>query len=87
MRRFRPVVAAVCLAVALMAALPASGWASRSSEQPSTFAAAPSLADRFVGSIAAWGHNAFVWLQALIAAEHGTIVQVAPPAPPPPGQG
>ncbi len=84
MPRFRPAVLAACLAVALTAFLPAPGAASRNAEQPSATAVSESPSGTLLGSTLAWGRSAFAWLQALIAAEHGTVVQVAPPPPPPP---
>ena len=84
MSRFRPAIAAACLATFLMAALPAPGAASRSSELPPRGAVAESLGDRLLGNLAAWGCDALAWLQAIIAAEHGNIVPLTPPPPPPP---
>ena len=84
MSRLRPAVVAACLAAFLMAALPAPGAASRSSELPPRGVVSESMGDRLLGNLAAWGGDALAWLRAIIAEEHGNIVPLTPPPPPPP---
>jgi hypothetical protein len=83
MSRLRPAVATACLAALLFAALPAPGAAQRDAVQVSAHAGAEPLGERFVGSVLAWGRVAISWLQAIIAEEHGTVVEtpVVPPKP------
>lgn len=85
MSRVRPVFAAACIAALLLAALPAPGAAQRDALQGAAIADGQTIGDSLVGSFLSWGRSAFAWLQAIIAAEHGTIVYapVAPPTPAP----
>lgn len=83
MSRLRPAVAAACLAASLSVALPTPGSASRDAEQAAQSATCERPANSLFGSVLGWGQSAVAWLQALVAAEHGYIVQVAPPPPPP----
>ncbi len=83
MSRVRPVFAAAFVAALLLAALPAPGAAQRDALQGAAVADAQTIGDSLVGSFLSWGRSAFAWLQAIIAAEHGTIVYapVVPIAP------
>jgi len=83
MSRFRHAGAAVCLAVVLWSALPGALSAQRGAEQFSAITMAEPAGDGLLGSLLGWARSAFSWLQALTAAEHGTVVQ-APAVPPTP---
>ena len=81
MPRLRPACAAACLAILLMSALPAVGLAQRGAEHdPATVQSGP-MGHSLVGAVLAWGSEALGWIRALIAAEHGFIVPLAPPPP------
>lgn len=82
MSRFRPAVVAVCFAVLLMAALPSAAPASRSAETETASTQSASFGELLLGAALDWGESAYNWLQAIIAADHGTIVQ-SPATPPP----
>lgn len=84
MSRLRRFAAAACLFAALMAAMPAVGLASRSAERDSPATLSEPQGSGLVGAMVAWGQGALNWFQALIAAEHGQIIPLAPPPPPPP---
>ena len=89
MSRVRPVFAAACIAALLLAALPDPGAAQRDALQGAAIADAQTIGDSLVGSFLSGGRSAFAWLQAIIAAEHGTIVYapvvpIAPVSPPTP---
>ncbi len=83
MSRLRRAGAAICLAVVLWSALPAALAAQRGAEHFSAVTLAEPTGDGLLGSLLGWARSAFSWLQALTAAEHGTVVEapVAPPTP------
>lgn len=84
MSRVRSAVAAACLAALLQALLPAPASALRESRSVPAVVASEPMGERLVGTVLVWGRAALSWFQAIIAAEHGTVVQtpvVTPPAP------
>ncbi len=81
MPRLRPACAAACLAILLMSALPAAGLAQRGAEHDSAISPSGPMGQSLVGAVLAWGSEALGWIRALIAAEHGFIVPLAPPPP------
>ncbi len=83
MTRLRPVAAAACLAVLLLAAVSTPAAAQRDAQQISAVAEGANSGVGLFGSWVAWGRSALNWLQAIIAAEHGHIVE-SPVVPTPP---
>ena len=83
MSRFRPIVVAACLAVLLTGALPGAAFAQRSSKFDQAFTESGPVGETLLGAARAWGRIALGWLQAILAAEHGYIVE-APVVPPKP---
>ncbi len=81
MPRLRPACTAACLAILLMSALPAAGLAQRGAEPDPALAQSGPMGQGLVGGVLAWGSEALGWIRALIAAEHGFIVPLAPPPP------
>ena len=84
MSRVRIVVAATCLAITLLAGLPGTANAQRSAKMDAAIAHSEAVGGWLVRSAATWGHDALGWLQAIFAAEHGTIVPIVPIVPPDP---
>ncbi|MEO7795943.1 MAG: hypothetical protein ABIV06_14340 [Thermoanaerobaculia bacterium] len=84
MSRFRTPLVAAVLALVLLTALPAAGWGLREADQGSSSVSTESWGSQLLGSIAEWGQAGWSWLQAIVAAEHGHIVDapVVPPAVP-----
>ncbi|MEO8197685.1 MAG: hypothetical protein ABI689_13300 [Thermoanaerobaculia bacterium] len=81
MSRFRIPCVATILALFLLTALPAASWGLRNADQGSAALSTESWGSHLLGAISGWGQAAFSWFQALIAAEHGHIVD-APVVPP-----
>ncbi len=83
MSRIRPVFAAATIAALLLVALPAPGAALRHAQEGLAAGEAQIFGDSLAGTFLTWGRGALSWLQAIIAAEHGTIVYtpIAPPKP------
>ena len=81
MPRLRPACAAACLAILLMSAVPAAGLVQRGAEHDPAIVQSGPMGQGLVGAVLAWGSEALGWIRALIAAEHGFIVPLAPPPP------
>jgi hypothetical protein len=83
MTRFRTVLAVACLAVLLSAALPNPATAQRDAQQLSAIADGATFGEGFLASWSSLGRLALDWLRAIIAEEHGHIVE-SPVVPTPP---
>lgn len=84
MPRLRSMTAAALLALTLFAALPSAAWSLRDRDQAVANTTSDSWGSRVTGVFDRWGDSALRWFRALIAREHGQIVQ-SPAVPPPPG--
>lgn len=81
MSRSRLVVAATCLALLFLAALPGAALAQRNLRIDPAGAPSDLSGPGLARTATVWTHDALTWLQALISPEHGQIVPGVPPIP------
>jgi len=74
MSRIRPVVAASCLAITLLAALPGAAMAQRFAQDDPAIVRSEQVGGGLLRGAMAWGEGALAWLQAIFGEEHGQIV-------------